>query len=377
MTSKRDETRRLAQESIARGDPTGWFEELYRRAAGSWDRVPWADLAPNPHLAEWLLSPEARASGRAWLVVGCGLGDDAEALSEAGFRVVAFDISATAIEACRARFPTSKVEYAVADLLSPPPAWIGRFDLVFESYTLQVLPPPARSAAITALASLVSPRGRLLLICRAREREEPEGQLPWPLTREELAPLRELGLRELSLEDFLDRETPPVRRFRALFARADEPDVRVGGCQCGAIRYRFSGDPVTLYACHCTDCQVSTGSSFALSMIVPRQAIETLHGKPELCEIQLPDGRRKRTFRCGRCGTHLWGAPLRVPQVLNLHPGTLDDTSWFEPVAHIWTRSAQPWVVIPADKLRYERQPEDILPLVRAWKARPTKPAGD
>ena len=151
-------------------------------------------------------------------MVGCGLGDDAEALSAAGYRVVAFDISPTAIEACRARFPASEVEYAVADLLSPPPAWSGRFDLVFESYTLQVLPPSARAAAIAALASLVSPRGRLLLICRARDREEPEGQLPWPLTREELAPLREQGLRELSLEDFFDRETPPVRRLRALFA---------------------------------------------------------------------------------------------------------------------------------------------------------------
>ena len=310
-------------------------------------------------------------------MVGCGLGDDAEALSAAGYRVVAFDISPTAIEACRARFPASEVEYAVADLLSPPPAWSGRFDLVFESYTLQVLPRSARAAAIAALASLVSPRGRLLLICRARDREEPEGQLPWPLTREELAPLREQGLRELSLEDFFDRETPPVRRLRALFARADASDERIGGCQCGAIRYRFRGDPVTLYACHCTDCQVATGASFALSMIVPRESIETLHGNPELYEIALPDGRRKRAFRCAGCGTHLWGAPLRVPQVLNLHPGTLDDTSWFEPVAHIWTRSAQPWVVIPADKLRYERQPDDILPLVRAWKARSIRPAGD
>jgi len=217
--SKREEARRLAQESIARGDATGWFEELYRRASGSWDRVPWADLTVNPFLVEWLGAPEARACGSRCLVVGCGLGDDAEALSAAGFSVVAFDISPTAIQACRSRFPASRVEYAVADLLAPPSSWTRRFDLVFESYTLQVLPPAARSVAMAALASLVSPRGRLLVLCRARERGEPEGQLPWPLTREELETLRELGLTELSLEDFLDDETPPVRRFRALFER--------------------------------------------------------------------------------------------------------------------------------------------------------------
>jgi len=194
--SNRDEVRRLARESIARGDATGWFEDLYQRASGSWDRVPWADLAANPYLLEWLETSEARACGKRCLVVGCGLGDDAEALSAAGFSVVAFDISATAIDACRSRFPASRVEYAVADALAPPPAWTGRFDLVFESYTLQVLPPAARTLATAALASLVAPRGRLLVLCRARDREEPEGQLPWPLTREELGAFTEQGLTE-------------------------------------------------------------------------------------------------------------------------------------------------------------------------------------
>lgn len=218
--SRRDEVRRLANESIARGDATGWFEKLYQRAGGSWDQIPWADLTPNPYLVEWLGTAEADDCGKACLVVGCGLGDDAEALAARGFDVVAFDISATAIEGCRARHPKSRVEYVVADALAPPADWAGRFDLVFESYTLQVLPPAARRVATAALASVVSARGRLFVLCRAREREEPEGQLPWPLTREELAAFREHGFRELAFESFYDSEDPPVRRFRALYARS-------------------------------------------------------------------------------------------------------------------------------------------------------------
>lgn len=217
--SNRDEVRRLAQESIARGDATGWFEALYQRASGSWNRIPWADLAANPYLLEWLGSPAARVCTGSCLVVGCGLGDDAEALAAAGFEVVAFDVSRTAIEGCQSRFPDSPVRYAVADLLAPPPSWTGRFDLVFESYTLQVLPPAARTAAIAVLTSLVSPSGRLLVLCRARDHDEPVGQLPWPLTREELAGFAEHGLAGLAFESFLDRETPPVRRFRVLYCR--------------------------------------------------------------------------------------------------------------------------------------------------------------
>ena len=46
MTS-RDEMRRIAAESIAQGDATGWFERFYQRAAGDWDQVPWADRRPD------------------------------------------------------------------------------------------------------------------------------------------------------------------------------------------------------------------------------------------------------------------------------------------------------------------------------------------
>lgn len=217
--SSREEMRRLAQESIERGDATGWFEALYRRASGSWDRVPWADLVANPFLVEWLASPAARSGGRRCLVVGCGLGDDAEALAAAGFDVVAFDVAQTAIDACRSRWRESRVDYAVADVLVPPAAWVRGFDLVFESYTLQVLPPAARAAATATLASLVAPGGRLLVLCRARDRNEPEGRLPWPLTREELDRFIEHGLTQLSCESFFDDESPPVRRFRALYQR--------------------------------------------------------------------------------------------------------------------------------------------------------------
>lgn len=217
--SSREDVRRRARESIARGDATGWFERLYRDAAGQWDRIPWADLAANPHLVAWLDRERPCAPGRRCLVVGCGLGDDAEALAAAGFDVVAFDVARSAIEACTARFPNGRARYEVADVLAPPPAWRDHFDLVVESYTLQVLPPDARRRAIAGLASLLAPGGRLLVICRAREAHDPEGELPWPLTRDELAGLVAAGLQALRVEDFLDDESPPVRRFRALYER--------------------------------------------------------------------------------------------------------------------------------------------------------------
>jgi SAM-dependent methyltransferase len=216
----RDEMRRLAAESLAHGDATGWFERVYQQAAGDWDRVPWADRRPHPYLVAWLRTFTASPIRKRCLVVGCGLGDDAEALASAGFAVTAFDIAPTAIAAARRRFPRSGVDYVIADVLQPPPAWTAAFDLIVEFFTLQALPPEPRHAAIRAMAGLVAPGGRIFVVCRAREASEAPGDLPWPLTREELGLFEAEGLRA-SVESVLDDETPPVRRFRAFFDRLE------------------------------------------------------------------------------------------------------------------------------------------------------------
>ena len=54
----------------------------------------------------------------------------------------------------------------------------------------------------------------------------------------------------------------------------------LGHCLCGAVAYRLTGEPLTFYACHCTDCQRRTGAAFALSMIVRRAALELTRGEP-------------------------------------------------------------------------------------------------
>src|SRR5262245_32523912 len=110
----RTRARRLADAAIARGEPLAWFEELYRESSAGSAVVPWDDRAPNPHVVAWL-DREQPSPGRA-LDIGTGLGDTAEELARRGFTVSGFDVSRTAIEQARARFPTSRVNYRTADL---------------------------------------------------------------------------------------------------------------------------------------------------------------------------------------------------------------------------------------------------------------------
>jgi hypothetical protein len=78
---------RLAAESLAQGDPTGWFERLYAEAAAGAAIVPWDQDEPNPLLAEWTARHPPDGAGRRALVVGCGFGRDAEHLAALGFRI--------------------------------------------------------------------------------------------------------------------------------------------------------------------------------------------------------------------------------------------------------------------------------------------------
>jgi len=139
-----------------------------------------------------------------------------------------------------------------------------------------------------------------------------------------------------------------------------------GRCLCGAVRYRITDAPLVTYACHCTDCQKRSGSAFGLSMWVRRASIELTQGEATMHVSATEDGRPRHTRICATCVTRLWSEPQKRPDIAVLRPGTLDDTSWVKPQAHIWTRSAQPWVEIPEGVPRYETQPANFLDLLNA-----------
>ena len=192
-----------ATDSIERQDPSGWFEPLYAEAKGDAEQIPWAKNQPHPYLQDWLQTHPPKKDKLA-LVIGCGLGDDAELLSSLGYQATAFDISPTAIAWCKQRFPESNVNYLVADLFNLDSEWQGKFDFVFECRTVQALPLDVRSSAIGAIASLVAKNGTLIVVTRHRQDNTiPEGP-PWALSDQELSQSIKLGMTEVRCDRFLN-----------------------------------------------------------------------------------------------------------------------------------------------------------------------------
>src|SRR3712207_6751719 len=88
-----------------------------------------------------------------------------------------------------------------------------------------------------------------------------------------------------------------------------------GACQCRSVRYEIRAEPLTLYACHCTECQKQSGSAFALSMVIPREGVVVTSGSPKFWRRQHESGRVAQCFFCADCGTRLWHSPEANPAV--------------------------------------------------------------
>ena len=133
-----------------------------------------------------------------------------------------------------------------------------------------------------------------------------------------------------------------------------------GRCECGGVRYRLLGEPVTVNCCHCRDCQRITGSAFAINAMIEAERIELLAGEPVVESLHREGSGPTQAWRCGTCETLLWadhpivGEPMRF-----VRAGTLEQAERLPPSAHYFVRSKHPWVTIPDGVPAYRTLPHE------------------
>jgi len=193
-----------------------FFESIYKQSRGDEEKVPWAEMRTNIYLEEYL--ENHLAQGKA-IVIGCGLGNDAVAMDEAGFDVTAIDISKTAIAWCKDKYDYTDVDFRIQDIFELPEDMLGQYDFIFESRTVQSLPLVYRDKIIGAISSLLAPRGKLLAIANGKNKGEKHNGPPWPLERNELRLFENYELNELEFSIFAEETELSSLKFRALYQR--------------------------------------------------------------------------------------------------------------------------------------------------------------
>ena len=134
-------------------------------------------------------------------------------------------------------------------------------------------------------------------------------------------------------------------------------ESREGGCQCGAVRYRFEGEPISLAVCHCTECQRQSGSAFGMSLTVRKEDFHLLQGTLKTFDRKADTGRIVTCAFCPECGTRIYHAPHYRTDAINIKPGTFDDTSFLQPKYEVWTKRKHAWVDLLGEVVSFEGQP--------------------
>ena len=134
-------------------------------------------------------------------------------------------------------------------------------------------------------------------------------------------------------------------------------EAREGGCQCGRVRYRFEGEPISLAVCHCKECQRQTGSAFGMSLTVREKDFQLLKGELKTFDRAADSGRTVTCAFCPECGTRIYHQPHYRKDAINIKPGTFDDTSFLQPKLEVWTKRKHAWITFSGELRSFEEQP--------------------
>ena len=149
-------------------------------------------------------------------------------------------------------------------------------------------------------------------------------------------------------------------------AQQPVPAAMDGGCKCGHVRYRVTGAPLFIMACHCTDCQQQTASAFSLAMVLDDAQFAVMAGQPREWAKRGSSGKLSHEFTCPVCAGWTHTRPDSQPGKTVVRPSTLDDHRSVVPVGQIYTRSALPWARL-AVQFSYEEEFDDPKPMIEAF----------
>ncbi len=129
-----------------------------------------------------------------------------------------------------------------------------------------------------------------------------------------------------------------------------------GRCLCGAVTYVAKAEPLMMLNCHCRDCQRASGSAYAAVVVVPIDSVQ-IEGELQYHRWIGGEGNVVERGFCPTCGGRVANKLGRIPNILGLMAGSLDDPSLFKPTMEIFTASAHPWDHMARDTQKFAQGP--------------------
>jgi hypothetical protein len=129
-----------------------------------------------------------------------------------------------------------------------------------------------------------------------------------------------------------------------------------GHCLCGQFSFTADAEPQFTAVCHCRNCQRQSGSALSIIVGVPDASLTT-SGSLKTYEDTADSGAKVNRKFCPECGSPIFSVIPSAPGLTWIKAGTLDDVDGLAPQAHLWCKSAQPWVDIDEELPQFEANP--------------------
>ena len=108
-------------------------------------------------------------------------------------------------------------------------------------------------------------------------------------------------------------------------------EVEQGGCLCGAVRYRVTGNPLAATLCHCGDCRRASGGTNVAWAVFENEAFKWLAAEP----ATYSSSPGIHWLFCGKCGSLVGYRRASRPGHMDITTGTLDNPDGFPPTVEI------------------------------------------
>ena len=115
-----------------------------------------------------------------------------------------------------------------------------------------------------------------------------------------------------------------------------------GSCRCGRVKYEASGEPIVVAHCHCIDCQKRSGAGHTTgAMFLEKNFI--LQGALSKFSALSEEGKTTTHYFCTECGSPIYGKNTKMPKVVTLSAGTLEEPNKLNPEVTIFSKNKNHW----------------------------------
>jgi hypothetical protein len=118
-----------------------------------------------------------------------------------------------------------------------------------------------------------------------------------------------------------------------------------GHCHCGGISFEAEIDPGRVSICHCTDCQMLTGSAYRVTVLTSRNAVRLTGKSPKVYVKTGENGQKRLQYFCPDCGSPMFTSGEGADaDEWGIRWGSIRQRRELPPKRQIWRRSAVAWV---------------------------------